>query len=157
MNYKIEMIILPVSDADRALAFYTENAEFKARRRLRTKRRLPGERAVHRDRRSEDPCSLRQPITVEREAQRGLAHHHRRRRVAGIALCRHMGDVARAARRACIISMRNEISLSARLLAWSLARARNDTIEERADRAECKVASQRGNAAGDGRRRRPPP
>ena len=45
VDMKLEVVVLPVADVDRAKAFYTV-ARLAARRRLRHRRRLPG-RAAH--------------------------------------------------------------------------------------------------------------
>jgi len=98
-----------------------------------------------------DPGAVREPIAVEREAEGGLAHHHRRRRVAGIALCSDPSEVAPATRRP-RMDLHAKVAVPARLRAWPLARARKNTIQKRPGRPEREAAGQRDERGGNRRR-----
>lgn len=61
MDWKLEVVVIPVSDVDRAKAFYTDRTGFHGGRRLQRGRRLP--------RRAADPPGSACSITLMRNPE----------------------------------------------------------------------------------------
>src|SRR5215207_7044732 len=94
-----------------------------------------GEHGAHGRGGSEHARAGGQPVAVERQAERALAHHHRG---GGVAWVARGGDGRHAAR---AVDLHPEVAACPRLLARALTRVGQDAVEQLAGLAERQAAA----------------